>query len=633
MERKILEGKLIGNKNGYAFLVPNEKTEKDYFIPHSSLRGALHGDTVVCEATKDSENRTTARVLKILSRGTDRITGTYRSNKYGAYVVPDDERFFSSVVINSKNGGLHAKSGDKVAVKIRAYPDRENPVGIVIKVFGKEFDKNAELNSLFYTYKISQKFPKDVIWEADAISDEISDNDLKNREDFRGEIVFTIDGENAKDFDDAISIKKDGDFYILGVHIADVSHYVKMGGKIDEEAFNRSTSVYFPEHVFPMLPEKLSNGVCSLKEGEDRLTLSCIIKFDKKGKVRESYVTPSIIKSVARTTYTGVQKILDGEKAEGKYLAIKDRILLANDLAELLIKRRDEEGVIDLDAVESEIKIKDKKIEVSAFKQLRAHKIIEEFMISANVCVAEYLFFSEIPCVYRTHGEPELDRLENFYLFLDALGVKYKKNKGKVFSKDFQTILKNTENTPFYQVINRVMLRTMQKAKYSPENLGHFGLSLDRYCHFTSPIRRYPDLTVHRIIKEFIKSGTVSEKLLDSVLNVSDKASKMERNAIEAERAVDDYYKLLYLLERVGEEYNAVISGVTAFGIFAELESGVEGLIKVETLKGNRKYEYNAKRYTLSNGKISFRLGQTVKIKVDRVDLSSKSAEFLLVED
>ena len=632
MEKKILQGKIVGNRRGYAFLIPTDKTEKDYFISHSSLRGAMHGDLVLAQSKLDENGRTTARVLKILERGVERLTGTYFSKRNGAYVIPDDDRYFCYVKIPACNSGLFAKSGDKVAVKITNYPKNEDPTGIVIKVFGRQFNKNAELDAIFYSYKIPKKFPKDVIWEADALPNCVSEQEIVGREDFRSKRIFTIDGDTAKDFDDAIKVEKTATGYILGVHIADVSHYVKENGKIDEEAFNRSTSVYFPEHVFPMLPEKLSNGVCSLNEGVDRLTLSCIIKFDLTGKVKESYITPSVIKSRARTTYSGVQKVIDGEILDEKYSNLKEDILLANELAELLTKRREEEGVIDLDAIESEIKVEQGIIKVSAFKQTKAHKLIEEFMIMANVCVAEYLFYSDNLCVYRTHGKPEEDRLENFYKLLDTLGVKHKKSKKEVFSKDFQLILKNTASTPYYSVINRVMLRTMQKAKYTPENLGHFGLSLKCYCHFTSPIRRYPDLTVHRILKDFIKNGLNKKDYSELVYAVSEHSSEKERNAIEAERTVDDYYKVLYLADKVNEEFSAVISGVSAFGFFAELECGVEGLVKLETLKGNRRYQFIENQYALTNGKLTYRLGQVVKIKVANVDLESKSTEFVLVD-
>ncbi len=635
MKREFIEGKLQGNERGFAFLMPNDGGE-DYFIPHSDLKGAMHGDVVVAERTRGEGQRTTARVLKILERGVTELVGTYFTCKSGGFVTPDDDKYFCNIFIPFGKG-VRARAGDKVVCKIISYPKKKNPEGIVTKVLGRQFERNAELKSIIYSYKLPEKFPKQVIEESQVIAKQLTEKDLKNRKDFRAHITMTIDGEDARDFDDAISIKKlRGGKYLLGVHIADVSHYVKAGGAIDKEAFARATSVYFPESVIPMLPEKLCNDLCSLREGEDRLTLSCVMTIDKKGNVTDYEITPSVINSNARMTYNKVQKIIDGdENLIRKHKNVVSEIMLMNELADILILKRDANGSIDLDVKESAITVSNKgEINVVATARDKAHRIIEEFMILANCTVAEYMYYLEQPFIYRIHEDPSEERLDNFYEFLKGLGISARRNREGVYPKDFQTILKNAEGKPTYTLINRVMLRSMQKAKYSPVDVGHFGLSLKHYCHFTSPIRRYPDLVIHRIIKDFLSGKTdLVEKYGEFVFGASKQSSDKERNAIEAERAVDDYYKLMYISDYVGESFDGVVSGVTGFGVFVELENGIEGLIKLESLKiGKRKLVHDAKNYTLSDGRVTYKLGQKLKITVAGINMGEKRAEFVLAD-
>lgn len=632
MQRKVITGKIQGNERGYAFLIPEDEKLNDYFIPHSDLRGAMHGDTVLCEETSGTGLRTTARVLKVLERGIDRLVGTYFSTRNGGFVVPDERKYYNDIFIPQNQNGK-AKSGDKVCCRILCYPKNKNPEGLVFKILGRQFTFQAELKSIEYTYKCPEKFPKLVLEEANNLVEEI---DLKGRKDFRNLTTFTIDGEDARDFDDAVSIEKLNDGkYLLGVHIADVSHYVKFFGEIDKEAFNRATSIYFPEKVIPMLPERLCNDLCSLVEGKDRLTLSCMMKIDGKGNVIDSEITPSVINSKARLTYTKVQKILDGDKKlKREYSKLVNDILLMNELCDILIKKREKNGSIDLDVKESSITVDENKniIVTASLGRDKSHRIIEEFMILANVTVAEFMFFLDKPFIYRVHEKPTEERLEKFYAFITQLGIKFKRAKDNVYPKDFQLILNNCNNSPVFPIVNRVMLRSMQKAKYSPDNLGHFGLSEKNYCHFTSPIRRYPDLTIHRIIKDFLSGKQdLEEKYSNFVEEASKQSSLKERNAQEAERAVDDYYKIMYISNYVGEEFTAVVSGVTNFGVFCELENGIEGLCKLETLKGKR-YTFDEKTFSLSNGKETYKLGQSVKIKVAGVDFAQKKAEFLIVE-
>ena len=680
MKKEIIRGVLQGNERGYAFLIPIEednapdgaslaekktrsgtdgsqsacdagsanvsrpsaKTQsaerKDYFIPHSDLKGAMHGDTVLAETTEREGVRgvrTTARVLKILERGVKEVVGTYFTVRTGGFVSPDDGKYFSNIFVPFGKG-LKAKSGDKVVCRILSYPQKQSPEGIVSKILGRQFEKKAEIASILYQFKLREEFPLSAIEEAKRLSDKIPAETIKKRKDFRKETTFTIDGEDARDFDDAVSIKKKKDGrYVLGVHIADVSEFVQEGGEIDNEAFERGTSVYFPEKVIPMLPERLCNDLCSLCEGVERLTLSCVMTIDEKGRVIDREICPSVIKSRARLTYTEVQSFFDGdETAKKKLKAVEKDLNLMRELAEILRTKRAENGSIDLDVKDSSITVdKNGEIIVAAAEKNLAHGLIEEFMIAANCTVAEYAFYLSIPFIYRVHEDPSEERLERFYAFLAGLGVNARRSRERVYSTDFQKILETAENTPIFPLVNRVMLRTMQKAYYTPEAKGHFGLAEAHYCHFTSPIRRYPDLVVHRILKYLIENGTenIEERFGEETEYASVQASETEKNAEAAERAVDDYYKLLYISGKEGEEFDGVVSGVLNSGMFVELECGVEGFVRAETISGGR-IICDREKYTLTVGEKTFRLGEVVKIIVAGVNLVDRRAEFILAE-
>ncbi len=632
MEREILKGKLQGNERGYAFLLTEEGGE-DYFIAHGDLKGAMHGDSVICEKTRGGE-RTAARVLKITERGIKQLVGTYFSCKGGGFVRPDDGRYFTDIFVPFGKG-VRAKAGDKVVCRILSYPPRRNPEGIVCKILGRQFERKAELRSILYGYDLKEEFSMSAAEEAAGFSDRISETDLKGREDFRNITAVTIDGADARDFDDAVSVEKNDKGYVLGVHIADVSHYVKSDSALDYEAFERGTSVYFPEKVIPMLPERLCNDLCSLKEGKDRLTLSCVTEIGFDGKVCACRIVPSVIRSAARLTYEEVQKIFDGdEEAAKKRAALTENLFLMKELAELLAGVRDKNGSIDLDVKESAIYV-DKKgnIEIRPAPRDMARRLIEEFMIIANCTVAEYMYYLSVPFIYRIHERPTEEKLENFYAFLDGIGISARHKKDEIYPMDFRNILKKSEDSDVFFLVNRVMLRSMQKAIYSPRAEGHFGLGVKHYCHFTSPIRRYPDLAIHRIIKDVLLNGTdaIAEKYSDFVDYASKQSSEREKNAEAAERAVDDFYKILYIGNYEGEEFDGVISGVANFGLFVELENGVEGLVKSETLKG-RRYRYDQTRYTLSDGRKTYRLGEKVRIKVAGVNIVDRRAEFVLAD-
>lgn len=622
---KTITGVLQGSERGYAFLL-NE--DGDYFIAAHDLHGALHGDKVRAREVRSHGHSRQAEVLKVLERGRRELSGTYVANRNGGFVTADERRFFADVFIpHGKEKG--AQTGDKVAVRILRYLSRGNPEGEVSEVFGRQFDREAEIRSILFSCGVSERFPEHVLRDAERAAKEDLSAERARRLDLTNKVIFTIDGEDSRDFDDAVSIEKRGKEYILGVHIADVSHYVKEGFAVDKEAFERATSVYFPEKVAPMLPESLSNGACSLVEGEPRLTLSCIMQVDGKGNAVKRTLAESVIKSSVRLTYTEAQRMLDGdEKARKQRPEVAAALDTMKELFEILSAKRTARGSVDFELPEAQISV-DENGKVSLGKRERdtAHRLIEEFMILANETVAEELFAKKVPCVYRVHEKPDPAKLSAFYDFLQGLGIS-EQRKGEVSGRDFSDLLSRLKDSPSYPVVNTVMLRTMQKAKYAPQDIGHFGLASEHYCHFTSPIRRYPDLEVHRVVKTLLNEGKGGMKRYKArAAEVAAQSSARELKAQEAERAVDDFYKILWLSDKIGQEFDGVISGVTNFGLFVELDNTAEGLIRIETLKGGW-YDYDEKNYTLKNKKKSYKLGQKIRIRVDGVNAMSRKAEF-----
>ncbi|MBO7215087.1 MAG: ribonuclease R, partial [Clostridia bacterium] len=514
---------------------------------------------------------------------------------------------------------------------ITDYPEKSmRPEGKIIEILGKKFDLRAEELSIIKAYDYPLEFPEKVLNELDRIPSSVSEEDKKGRVDFTNDLIVTIDGEDSRDFDDAVSVMKKANGYELGVHIADVSHYVKFYSEIGKEAYNRSTSVYFPERVIPMLPKKLSNGICSLNEGVDRLTLSLVMDIDSSGEVRSFDIVNGVIRSKKRMTYTAVQSVLDGEVVEGyeDYIPlIKDM----NELKEVLSKKRGARGNIDLSVKESHITVDEKKnIIVEPRKSAEAYKIIEEFMIIANETVAEYVFYTEMPFIYRVHEKPSPEKVEGFKAFLKVLGISVKWNAETCHPKDYQVLLESLKGEPLFNVVNKVMLRSMQKAKYTPENSGPFGLSSKCYCHFTSPIRRFPDLVVHAVLKEILNGGDVVKRFATFVGEASNISSTNERRADEAERTMDDFYKCRYMKKHIGEVYHAIISGVTNHGVFVELENTVEGFIKTENLPRGH-YELDQSTYTLRSGIHSYTLGEEVTVKVLGVDSRARKVEMYIL--
>ncbi|MBQ8725995.1 MAG: ribonuclease R [Clostridia bacterium] len=630
----VIKGKLRGNERGFAFLIP-ENGGEDYFIPNRNLHGALHEDVVIAKRVEHSLKGSSdeAEVLKILKRGVTKLCGTFFYDRGKCYVRPDDKNFFEDVYIAPKKDG-GAKTGDKVFVKITGYYKGFSPDGEVVEILGRQFDLFAEENSLIKGSGLQETFPKQVANQVKQISQEVAENQLIGRVNFEERQIITIDSVDSRDFDDAVEVEKlpNGN-YKLGVHIADVSEYVKRGTPLDKEAYERSTSVYFPDRVIPMLPKELSNGICSLNEGVLRLTLSCIMEIDQSGEVVDRQILKSAIRSKRRMTYTQVEGIVNGdENLQKQFADLKDQILLMAELQSILSAKRDERGSVDLDVKESHITYVDGQIEVSQRQSKRAYKIIEEFMVLANECVAEYAFYQELPILYRVHEKPTPEKATSFVEFLNALGINVRWRPENARPSDFSSVLDRVKGLPFASIVNKVMLRSMQKASYYPENLGHFGLSSKCYCHFTSPIRRYPDLIVHRVLKCVLDGDltAINDLYGDFIYGAATQTSEKEKKATEVERSVDDLYKAKYMEKFIGHEFDAVISGVTAFGIFAELENSVEGLTKIEDLPRGE-YVLDQKRYTLSSKKHSFTLGDRVRVGVMGVDLTDRRVEFIIL--
>ena len=637
----LIKGVISGNERGFAFLVPEDRQrfEKDFFIPKGKLNGALHGDVVLAQLVYDyadnSQERDEVCVLKILQRGYEKIVGTFRRDKRAGYLYPDEKKFSTHIYIPLSDCS-QIKNGVKAVAKITSYPLRRAPGGEIIEVLGEEDDFFAEELSIIRSYDLREEFPARVEKEAQKQQRlGIREEDLLHRRDFRDELIVTIDGEDTRDIDDAVCVKKVGEHYLLGVHIADVSHYVARRSPLDDEAFERGTSVYFPDSVLPMLPRALSNGICSLNEGEDRLTLSCLMKIDKNGKVVDSEIVEGVIRSTYKMTYTAVTKMLDGDKETiEKFKLVKDMVPLFAELTHILQEKRAKKGSVTLDVKEAKILFNKDTYEITIpdYERVFAYQIIEAFMVLANETVASYMSALDAPFIYRIHEQPNPEKATAFRAFAQSLGLTARFNAEDVKPYDYQNLLLSAQDLPVYSVLNRVMLRSMQKARYSSENVGHFGLASDCYCHFPSPIRRYPDLCIHRIIKEVINGryDEAQKTYSDLVSGIAKQSSERERRATEAERDVDDLYKTMYMSERIGEEYDAVVSGVTSFGLFAELPNTIEGIIPIETLFGE--YKHDPDHFALVGTAKTYRIGDTVRVKVADVDFYRRRTEFRLLD-
>lgn len=626
---KTFTGTVQGSERGFAFILPDVDFGHDFFVPRRAVNGANHGDKVLAAHVHGTEDE--AYIIKVLERANPRIVGTVSRDRRSCYVYPDNLK--QPKVFIPLSSALGAKDGDKVVCEITAYPKGKAPGGEIIEILGEEGNLDIEELSIIRSYGLEEEFPEPVLDEARKVAAEKIT--LNGRKDFRDKLIITIDGEDTRDIDDGVSLERVNGDFVLGVHIADVSHYVKLNSVIDRDAYGRGTSVYFPDRVLPMLPKDLSNGACSLNEGEDRYAMSCVMTFTPDGERKSYKIYNSVINSKHRMTYAAVTAIC--EKDPHICAEYPDLCGVAEDMQTLCLaleKRRENRGSVNLDVKEAHIFVNsDGEIVIPSAERNIAQRIIEQFMISANEAVAEFLQKHGAPCLYRVHESPAEDKASSFFAFLRDLGIKARGDINDLKPKDFQSILFAAKDKPFYPVINKVMLRSMQKARYCEENLGHFGLASDCYCHFTSPIRRYPDLFVHRNLKEVLAGNAVNADKIYGKLahDAGIDCSARERVADECERKVDDLYKLAYMNGKIGEEFDAVISGVTGFGIFCELDNTVEGLVPIEDLPRDE-YEYFEDKYLLKGAKHSYRLGAKVKVKVADCDLGRLRVLFKLVD-
>ena len=567
-------GSFSGNQKGFGFVTVEGENE-DIFIPGDATMGAIHGDKVMLIIKNEQTGRRKeGAIVSIIERGKSEIVGTFEKSKNFGFVLPDNQKIGKDIFI-PKEFTMGAVTGHKVVVKITNYGDATtNPEGKVIEILGHINDPGVDIMSVVKAYELPVDFPEEVMRSLTKVPEEIDPEELKSRMDIREVTTVTIDGEDAKDLDDAISISKEGDIYHLGVHIADVSHYVKEDSTLDKEALKRGTSVYLVDRVIPMLPHKLSNGICSLNPGVDRLALSCFMDIDDKGNVLGHQIAETVMRSDRRMTYTNVAKIVDqtDEEVIKEYEDFVPMFLLMQELAEVLRERRHIRGSINFDFPESKIIVdkKGKPIEIKPYERNKATKIIEEFMLIANETIAEDFFWQEIPFLYRTHDNPDEEKIKKLAIFINNFGYSIHVGQDEIHPKELQKLLVKVEDTPEEALISRLTLRSMKQAKYTVVNTGHFGLSAKYYCHFTSPIRRYPDLQIHRIIKENL-GGKLGEKRVHHyekiLFSVADHSSKTERRADEAEREVDKMKKVEYMIEHIGEEFEGVISGITTWGM------------------------------------------------------------------
>lgn len=633
----LVRGKFQGHQKGFGFVICEEE-RPDIFIPISGVNSAMNGDKVYVRIEREEANgrKCEGEIVRIIERANTVTIGIYEDSKNFGFVVPDDKRIYNDIFI-PKEKNMNAKSGQIVVCEIYKWPEnRRNPEGKIIEVLGNKGDRGLDILTIIRKHKLPEEFSTKVLDYAEAISEEIPETEYKRRKDLRDVMMVTIDGEDAKDLDDAVSLEKlpNGN-YSLGVHIADVSHYVKEKNPLDKEALKRGTSVYLIDRVIPMLPKKLSNGICSLNPQVDRLTLSCIMEIDSKGKVVSHEIAESIIRTNERMTYTDVTKILRDKDKEliEKYDYLYETFKNMEELCSILNKKRMDRGGIDFDFEECKIILNEfgKPIDIKPYERAVANRMIEEFMLVANETVAEYMYWTKVPFVYRIHEDPDEEKLIHFAEFIHNLGYIYK-NAQQVHPKHLQQILEEVKGKKEEVVVSTLMLRSMMKAKYSPECIGHFGLAARYYCHFTSPIRRYPDLIIHRIIKEYI-NGRIDEnkitRLKGEVEIASQQSSDRERAAMEAEREVDDLKKAEYMSEKIGEEFTGIISSVTGFGLFVELPNTIEGLIHINNLDDDY-YIYDERHLCLigEHTKKVYKLGEEVKIVVSKVDLDNHEIYF-----
>lgn len=635
----LIKGKVAGNSRGFAFIIPEEDGLDDIYVAANDLNSASHGDIVLVRVkTKRISQKREGVVEKIITRAINRTVGTYEDHKLGGIVILDDKRISGEILI-AKGETLGAVAGHKVVIEITDF-DSQPKKGKVTEILGHANDPGVDILSIIHKHGLPQDFPDDVMNQANKVPDKIAEGDLKNRRDLRNELIITIDGADAKDLDDAVTVTKlENGNYRLGVHIADVSHYVTAASPIDREAVERGTSIYLVDRVIPMIPHRLSNGICSLNPRVDRLTLSCEMEIDEDGKVVSHEIFQSVINTTERMTYSDVNEILANANPEliGKYQNIGKMLTEMEELAAILRAKRTKRGAIDFDFAESKIIVDEEgnPTEIALRERGISERLIEEFMLAANETVAEHFHWLELPFMYRIHEEPREEKLKHFFEFILNFGL-IVRGVNEINPGALQKILEEVEGQPEEAVVSKLMLRSMKQAKYDPESLGHFGLATDFYTHFTSPIRRYPDLIVHRLIRTYLIEKDTSNETIegwDEVLgDIADHCSTMERRAVDAERETDNLKKCEYMIRHIGEEFTGIISSVTNFGMFIELPNTIEGLVHVSNLTDDY-YNYDAQHCCMIGERTAkvFRIGDEVSVIVEYVNLDERTIDFKIV--
>lgn len=629
-------GKIAINKKGFGFLILDK--EDDIYIGSENLNNAIHNDTVLVEIIKKGL-KPEGKVLKIVKRNLNNVVGEIIIKDNKMMLKPDDEKLDITIYL-SKETTKNCVEGHKILAHLSKNLGHKNYLADCIKIIGHKDDAGIDILSIAYKYNIIDEFNEEVIKELDAIPDSVDPKELENRKDLTNEVIFTIDGSDTKDIDDAISLTYKDGIYTLGVHIADVSHYVKENTALGDEAYNRGTSSYLADTVIPMIPHKLSNGICSLNEGVIRLTMSCVMNINSRGDIESYDIFPSFIKSNKKMTYDNVNKILEDNTTPVGYEPYKDILLKMHELAKILRKKKLNKGYIEFDIPEAKV-IQDengKAIDIKKREQHAGESLIEDFMIEANVTVATHIANMELPFIYRIHDIPNADKIDDFKNLVHALGYKIETSINEITPKSMQRILNNLKDKPEFTILSSLLLRSMKKAEYSKNNIGHFGLALDNYTHFTSPIRRYPDLTVHRLLKTYLIDKDFSMSTINyldnALISIAEHSSEREVASINAERDVNDMKMAEYMESHIGEEYEGTISSVTNFGFFVELENLVEGLVHVNSLKGDY-YNYVPELLSLigKSTKKTYRVGDKVKIKVINASKENALIDFEIVRE
>ena len=640
-ENKYIKGTYRGNEKGYGFVIPENEEMEDIFIPRGNNNNALNEDIVVAEIVKESEDgkRKEGKIVSIVKHEKDKVVGLFVKSKNFGFVIPDDKKFCGDIFI-SKSNFAKAKNNQKVVVKLTKYPEKNKKAeGKIIEIIGGIDEAGVDMLSLVKEYDLPYEFPQGVIEEAKSKGNKVDKKDIPNRVDLRDKTIFTIDGEDAKDLDDAVRVYKNDDGnYMLDVHIADVSYYVTENSLLDKEAIIRGTSIYMLDRVIPMLPKELSNGICSLNAGEDRFTLSCTMEIDKEGNIISSDVYKAVIKVTERMNYKDVQKIIDGRDEEvlEKYKNYIQDFKLMEELAKILKNKRLERGYLNLDLPESKVVLDNNghAVDIKKYELYFSNEIIEQFMLSANETIAERFYWLEAPFIYRVHEEPDIDKVKELNKFLYNFGYKINKSGDKVYPKEFAKVLDSVKGKTEERVVSNLVLRTLKVARYESENDGHFGIASKYYCHFTSPIRRYPDLFIHRIISRYLENNyELSEKQKEKYEKQAEQYAKTssdrEKIATKVERDSIDIKMAEYMQDRIGEEYEGMVSSVTSFGMFVELDNTVEGLIRFENL-GDEYFEYDEEHKQLIGEKtgITYKIGDRVKIKVINANKETRQIDF-----